>query len=252
MLTKRVIPCLDIKNGRVVKGVKFRNLRDAGDPVEQATRYEQSGADEIVMLDVSATLSGRETALETVRTVRAAISIPLSVGGGVRSVVDALALLSAGADKVGLNSAAVDNPGLLTQLANEVGNQCVVLSIDAARRSAGPGWEVVTHAGTRRTGLDAIDWARDARSRGAGEILLTSFDQDGTRSGYDTQLIRAVREVTELPIIASGGADSASHMVAALEAGADAVLAASIFHDNNTTPNGLKAELAGTGIEVRR
>ncbi len=251
MLTNRVIPCLDIDNGRVVKGVRFANLRDAGDPVEQARRYEQNGADELVMLDVSATTSGRKTALETVQAVRRVLSLPLSVGGGVRTIEHATALLRAGADKVGVNSAAVDNPGLLRQLAEQVGSQCVVLSIDAAQKLTGSGWEVVTHAGTRRTGIDAIAWAARTDSMGAGEILLSSFDQDGTRSGYDTRLLRAVRESTPLPIIASGGADSASHMCEALQAGADAVLAASIFHDQITTPNAIKQELRSFGVEVR-
>lgn len=251
MLTSRIIPCLDIDNGRIVKGVKFANLRDAGDPVEQAKLYERNGADELVMLDVCATTSGRETALETVRAVRRELSIPLSVGGGVRTVEHALALLRAGADKVGVNSAAVENPSLLRELADRVGAQCVVLSIDAATRQDGTGWEVVTRAGTHRTGIDAIEWAANASSMGAGEILLTSFDQDGTRSGYDTELLRAVRQVTTLPIIASGGADNAIHMLDALSAGADAVLAASIFHDNDTTPNAIKDELQALGIEVR-
>jgi len=251
MLTSRIIPCLDIDNGRVVKGVKFANLRDAGDPVEQATRYEQDGADELVMLDVSATTTGRETALETVRAVRRELSIPLSVGGGVRTVEHAIALLRAGADKVGVNSAAVENPSLLRELADKVGAQCVVLSIDAATRVEGNGWEVVTRAGTKRTGIDAIEWAGNASAMGVGEILLTSFDQDGTRSGYDTDLLRAVRSLTTIPIIASGGADNSTHMLDALIAGADAVLAASIFHDNDTTPNAIKLELRASGIEVR-
>jgi len=252
MLTRRIIPCLDIENGRVVKGIKFANMRDAGDPVEQAIKYELDGADELVMLDISATVRGRATALEIVHAVRCVLPIPLSVGGGVRSVEHAIDLLHAGADKVGINSAAVDNPGLLRELADQVGAQCVVLSIDAARRTNAIGWEVVTRAGTNRTGIDAIEWARDAESMGAGEILLTSFDQDGTRSGYDTALLKEVRSVTTLPVIASGGADSAQHMFDALEAGADAVLAASIFHDQGTTPNQLKAQLAQRGIEVRQ
>lgn len=251
MLTRRIIPCLDIDNGRVVKGIRFANLRDAGDPVEQALRYERDGGDELVMLDVSATVGGRETALDTVRAVRAVLSIPLSVGGGVRTIDHALALLRAGADKVGVNSAAVEHPALLGELAERVGAQCVVLSIDAARRTDADDWEVVTRAGTHRTGIDAIRWARDAESMGAGEILLTSFDQDGTRSGYDTRLLAEVRAVTTLPVIASGGADSAAHMLDALRAGADAVLAASIFHDNDTTPRAIKRELAASGIEVR-
>ena len=251
MLTRRIIPCLDIDNGRVVKGVKFANLRDAGDPVEQAKRYERDGADELVMLDVSATIGGRETALETVRAVRRELSIPLSVGGGVRTVKHALALLRAGADKVGVNSAAVENPLLLRELADRVGAQCVVLSIDAATRLDDRGWDVVTRAGTNRTGIDAIGWAGKAEAMGAGEILLTSFDQDGTRAGYDTELLRAVRGVTTLPVIASGGADNANHMLDALNAGADAVLAASIFHDQDTTPKAIKQELRASGIEVR-
>ncbi|MGJ8637493.1 MAG: imidazole glycerol phosphate synthase subunit HisF [Phycisphaerales bacterium] len=252
MLTRRIIPCLDIKDGRVVKGIKFANLRDAGDPVQQARQYEADGADELVMLDVSATVAGRETALETVRAVRCVLSIPLSVGGGVRSVEHALKLLKAGADKVGVNSAAVENPGLLRELANQVGAQCVVLSIDAARRENADGWEVVTRSGTHRTGIDALQWAQKAESMGAGEILLTSFDQDGTRSGYDTDLLAEVRSLTTLPIIASGGADCADHMHDALIAGADAVLAASIFHDQDTTPNRIKEQLALRGIEVRQ
>lgn len=252
MLTRRIIPCLDIDHGRVVKGIQFANLRDAGDPVEQAQIYQRDGADELVMLDVSATVGGRSTALETVRAVRRVLSIPLSVGGGIRTVEHAINLLQAGADKVGVNSAAVENPDLLSALADQVGAQCVVLSIDAARRTNADGWEVVTRAGTNRTGVDAIAWARDAESLGAGEILLTSFDQDGTRSGYDTVLIAAIRSVTSLPVIASGGANSADHMFEVLEAGADAVLAASIFHDKDTTPDRLKVQLAQRGIKVRQ
>ena len=252
MLTQRIIPCLDIDCGRVVKGVKFANLRDAGDPVEQAMQYQADGADELVMLDVSATVDGRSAALDTVRAVRRVLSTPLCVGGGVRSVEHAIDLLRAGADKVGVNSAAVENPTLLRELSEEVGSQCVVLSIDAARSTTFEGWEVVTRSGQNRTGIDAVDWARDARSLGAGEILLTSFDNDGTRSGYDTELISAVRRVTPLPVIASGGADHVEHMVSAFHSGADAVLAASIFHDRDTTPNQLKQQLAQRGIEVRQ
>lgn len=252
MLTRRIIPCLDIDSGRVVKGVRFRGLRDAGDPVEQAARYELHGADELVMLDVSATVSGRATALQTVRAVRRVIGIPLSVGGGVRTVGHALDLLGAGADKVGVNSAAVEDPGLLRALADRVGAQCVVLSVDAAQREdGGDGWEVVTRAGTHRTGIDAVGWCARASSMGAGEILLTSYDRDGTRSGYDTGLLGAARAVTDLPLIASGGADHAGHMLEGLRAGADAVLAASIFHDKDTTPDALKGVLRGEGIEVR-
>lgn len=251
MLTRRIIPCLDIDNGRVVKGIRFANLRDTGDPVEQAQKYERDGADELVMLDVSATVGGRATALETVRAVRRVLSIPLSVGGGVRSVDHAINLLQAGADKVGVNSAAIECPGLLRELADQVGSQCVVLSIDAARCMNAEVWEVMTRAGTFRTGINAIEWARDAESMGAGEILLTSFDKDGTRSGYDTDLLSAIRGVTNLPVIASGGANSAQHMIEAINCGADAVLAASIFHDQDSTPNELKLQLAQYGIEVR-
>ena len=251
MLTRRIIPCLDIDNGRVVKGVQFTNLRDAGDPVELALKYQSEGADELVLLDVSATVSNRATALQTVRDVRRVLSIPLSVGGGVQSVDHAIDLLRAGADKVGVNSAAVANPALLRELADQVGAQCVVLSIDAARNVNNEGWEVVTRAGTHRTGMNVIEWAHAAESMGAGEILLTSFDQDGTRAGYDTTLLARVRSATSLPVIASGGADSAQHMFEALNAGADAVLAASIFHNRDTTSNELKTQLAMRGIEVR-
>lgn len=250
MLTCRVIPCLDVKDGRVVKGVRFSSLRDAGDPVEQARRYEAQGADEIVMLDVSATPEGRSTALDTVARIRDAISIALAVGGGVRTIRDAEALLGTGADKVAINTAGVERPEILTELAAHVGRQCVVLAIDAARIRGG--WEVVSHSGTKRTGLDSVAWARDGARQGAGEILLTSWDRDGTRSGYDLELIRATRAATNVPIIASGGADSAAHMAEALEAGADAVLAASILHDAVTTVDTIKSELAATGLEVRR
>ena len=250
MLTRRIIPCLDVRDGRVVKGVRFTDLRDAGDPVEQARRYEQQGADEIVVLDVSATPRARGTALETVRAVRRELSIPLTVGGGVRSVDDALALLSAGADKVGVNTAAVERPALLSELTERVGAQCVVLAIDAA--AAKPGvWEVVTHSGATRTGINAPAWASRAERLGAGEILLTSWDRDGTRSGYDTALIAAVRAVVSLPVVASGGAATPEHMIDAFDTGADAVLAASIFHDADTTVAVLKQLLAGLGAEVR-
>ncbi len=252
MLTKRIIPCLDIRDGRVVKGVRFANLRDAGDPVEQARRYEAQGADELVMLDVSATSEGRTAALESVRAVRSVLSIPLSVGGGVRRVEDVLALLRAGADKVALNTAAVDKPKILRELSERVGAQCVVISIDAASR-ANPqaAWEVVTHAGMKRPGLDAVKWAQQCERLGVGEILLTSWDRDGTRHGYDTDLIGAIRKVVQTPIIASGGAATPEHMVEALRAGADAVLAASIFHDADMTVGDVKGTLQGAGVEVR-
>ena len=250
MLTVRIIPCLDTRDGRVVKGVKFQNLRDAGDPAERAAAYEAQGADEIVLLDVSATPDGRKTAVETVRRVRAALSIPLTVGGGVRSADDAGRLLDAGADKVGVNTAAVDDPSLLTVLANRFGRQCTILALDAA--STGPGsWEVVILSGKKRTGLDAVGWAREAAARGAGEILLTSWDRDGTRSGYDCDLVAAVAGAVQVPVIASGGGETPEQMVAAIRAGADAVLAASIFHDGDITVEALKRRLGSLGVEVR-
>lgn len=251
MLTKRIIPCLDIRDGRVVKGVRFAELRDAGDPVEQARLYEEQGADEIVILDVSATPEGRATAAETVAAVRSVLSIPLTVGGGVRAIADAERLLTAGADKVGVNSAAVDRPPLLRDLADRFGSQCVVLAIDAARRSAEPGWEVVTRSGTTRTGLDAANWAQQAEQLGVGEILLTSWDRDGTGEGYDLPLLRAVSSAVRLPIIASGGASGPAHMLEAFDAGADAVLAASIFHDGVLSVGDVKHTLASHALEIR-
>jgi cyclase len=250
MLTVRIIPCLDVAAGRVVKGIKFQGLRDAGDPVERAAAYEAQGADELVMLDVSATPEARGTAAETVAAIRSVLSVPLTVGGGVRNVANAATLLNAGADKVGVNTAAVDEPGLLTELAERFGRQCTVLAMDAAQVEPGK-WEVVTHSGTNRTGRDAVAWAREASDRGAGEILLTSWDRDGTRSGYDCELIAVIRSATPVPIIASGGADTVAHMAEALQAGADAVLAASIFHDGDTTVADVKLELAGYDVEVR-
>jgi imidazoleglycerol phosphate synthase cyclase subunit len=251
MLTVRVVPCLDVRDGRVVKGVQFQGLRDAGDPVERALAYERSGGDELVILDVSATTEGRGHAVETTRAVRRQLGIPLTVGGGVRAVDDAARLLDAGADKVGVNTAAVDHPSILTAIAARYGAQCTVLALDAARRLDGPGWEVVTRAGRHRTGLDARTWAREATDRGAGEILLTSWDRDGTRAGYDLELIAAIRGVVGVPVIASGGAAHAGHLVDAVRAGADAILAASIFHDGETTPLTLKHALAAAGVEVR-
>jgi imidazoleglycerol phosphate synthase cyclase subunit len=250
MLTVRIIPCLDVRDGRVVKGVKFQGLRDAGSPPERAALYEQQGADELVMLDVSATPEERSTQVETVRSIREQLSVPLTVGGGVRTVDNASALLDAGADKVGVNTAAVKNPALISELATRFGRQCTILAIDAATRDDGT-WEVVTMSGTHRTGIDAVGWARDAAERGAGEILLTSWDRDGTRSGYDCGLIAAIRSAVTVPIIASGGAATTAHLVEALEAGADAVLAASIFHDGDTTVDDVKRDLKQRGVEVR-
>jgi imidazole glycerol-phosphate synthase subunit HisF len=250
MLTTRIIPCLDIRDGRVVKGVKFQGLRDAGDPEEQAKLYEAQGADEIVFLDVSATPEGRATAIQTVRKVRAQLSIPLTVGGGVRKWQDAQALLEAGADKVAINTAAVAKPGLLTEIASRFGAQCTVLAIDA-KAIAENQWQVVVLSGTDDTGKDAIDWAREACVKGAGEILLTSWDRDGTRSGYDLKLVAAASKAVTVPVIASGGADTFEQLYEGIEAGADAVLAASIFHDGDKTVGQIKRYLAEKGVEVR-
>ena len=248
-LTPRVIPCLDVRDGRVVKGVRFQGLRDAGDPVEQAAAYQAQGADELVILDVSAGPEQRATALDTVRAVRDVLSIPLTVGGGVRKLDDVGALLTAGADKVAVNTAAVRQPSLLTELNQAFGAQCTVVSVDAAR--AGDGWEVVVGSGRERPGLDAVAWARQAVELGAGEVLLTSWDRDGTQSGYDTELLAAVAGQVGVPVIASGGAKTAADLAAALAAGADAVLAASIFHDGLTTVDRIKGELTALGVAVR-
>jgi imidazoleglycerol phosphate synthase cyclase subunit len=249
MLTSRIIPCLDVSHGRVVKGIKFQGLRDAGDPAERARLYEDTGADEIVILDVSATPEGRGHQHETVRRVRETLSIPLTVGGGVRVVDDAWHLLEAGADKVSVNTAAVERPELLTEISSRFGRQCCVIAIDAASRDGR--FEVLVNGGRAGTGIDAIEWAQEAERRGAGEILLTSWDKDGTRSGYDLVLTRAVAEAVHVPVIASGGANSAEHIREAFAAGADAVLAASIFHDGDTTPNDVKLYLQEHGIRVR-
>ncbi len=249
MLTTRVIPCLDIRGGRTVKGVRFESLRDAGDPVELARRYEHEGADEIVMLDVSATREQRACALGVVRDLRRELGIPLTVGGGVAHVEAALDLLRAGADKVSVNSAGVARPGFLRDLSLRVGMQCVVLSIDALRD--GNGWRVATHGGRRVTDLDAIEWASRARDLGVGEILLTSVDRDGTGLGYDLDLIARIREATDCPIIASGGASSPEHLVEAVRSGGDALLVASMLHDGHATIGQLKRTLQRHGIEVR-
>lgn len=250
MLTRRIIPCLDTRDGRVVKGINFQGLRDAGSPAELAGRYEAQGADEIVILDVVATDRGRDHALETVREVRRVLSIPLTVGGGVRSVADAERLLEAGADKVGVNSAACDRPALLGELAGRFGVQCVVLAIDAARQA--DQWRVFRRSGSEATGRDAVAWAVEGAACGAGELLLTSIDRDGTRSGYDLDLLRAVCGAVTVPVIASGGARSAEDLLAAVGAGADAVLAASMFHDGDTTVAAVKQRLAEAGVEVRQ
>jgi imidazole glycerol-phosphate synthase subunit HisF len=250
VLTTRVVPCLDVDAGRVVKGVRFSGLRDAGDPAERAEAYEAQGADEIVLLDVSATPEGRSHGTATVAAVRARLGIPLTVGGGVRREADAEALLVAGADKVAVNTAAALEPELLGRLAARFGSQCTVLALDAARREGG--FELVIRSGRERTGRDAAAWAAEAEARGAGEIVLTSWDRDGTRAGYDLPLIAAVRAAVRVPIVASGGASSAEHMAEAARAGADAVLCASILHDGDTTVGELKDALAARGITVRR
>ena len=234
----------------MVKGIRFQDLRDAGDPAEQAARYEAQGADEIVILDVAASASGRGTQVETVRRVRAALRIPLTVGGGVRSVDDARCLLSAGADKVSVNTAAVRRPELLTELADAFGRQCVVLAIDA--RCAADCWEVLVIGGREVARPDAVMWAREGEHLGAGEILLTSWDRDGTRAGHDIRLLRAALEAVRVPVIASGGVGTREHVAAAFAAGVDAVLAASVFHDRDETVDGIKADLAVRGIRVRR
>lgn len=252
MLKSRIIPCLDVNDGRVVKGVKFQNLRDAGSPVELAAHYEAQGADELVVLDVSATRQARLAMLETVEDVRKQLSIPLTVGGGVGSIEDAGRLLNAGADKVSINSAAVRNPDLINEMADQFGAQCTVVAVDAKRDTSKEAfWQVMTRSGTQGEPLDAAWWAGEAQRRGAGEILLTSFDRDGTRSGYDLELMDVVVAACSLPVIASGGADSVQHMVEAFQHGAHAVLAASIFHDKNMTVGDVKRDLAGLGIEVR-
>ena len=250
MVAFRVIPCLDIKDGRVVKGVRFQDLRDAGDPAASAAAYEEQGGDEIVLLDVSATPQRRGHATKTVRRVRADLSIPLTVGGGIRSADDAARLLEAGADKVAINTAAVTQPGLLTDMADRFGAQCTVLSVDAASRND-RGWEVVVSSGRTRTGIDVVSWCQQGTDAGAGEILLTSWDRDGTRNGYDTNLVAAVASTVRVPVIASGGAANAAHLVAAINAGASAVLVASILHNGETTVAHLKSRLDQAGIEVR-
>ena len=252
MLAKRIIPCLDIKDGRVVKGVNFVNLRDAGDPVEQARLYDEQGADELVFLDISATQEGRKTTLELVSRVAETVFMPLTVGGGVAEVNDVRNLLSAGADKVSINSAAVKKPGLLSEGASRFGSQCIVLAIDARRRANTTGWEVYINGGRVATGINAVEWAVRGVELGAGEILLTSMDADGTLAGYDLQLTRAIAESVSVPVIASGGAGTSSHFVEVLTEGhADAALAASLFHDGKLRIADLKKELQSKGVPVR-
>ncbi len=253
-LAKRIIPCLDVDNGRVVKGVKFVDIRDAGDPVEVARRYDREGADEITFLDITATHDNRDTIVHVVEQVASEVFIPLTVGGGIRTLEDIRRMLNAGADKVGINTAAVFNPEFVREAAEKFGSQCIVVAIDAKRRGEDTreGWEVYPHGGRRPTGIDAVQWARKMEAMGAGEILLTSMDADGTKDGYDLELTRAVADAVEIPIIASGGAGRAEHLYDALTGGgADAALAASIFHFREITVGEVKRLLAERGVPVR-
>ena len=256
MLAKRVIPCLDVKDGRVVKGVRFVDLRDAGDPVEAALAYDAQGADELVFLDITASHEARDIMLDVVRRTAEGIYMPLTVGGGLRSVDDVRRLLRAGADKVSLNTAALARPALIREAVEGFGSQCIVIAIDARRQTVPQGgalrWSVYTHGGRHPAGRDALDWAREAVELGAGEILLTSMDRDGTKDGYDLELTRAVSEAVSVPVIASGGAGSLEHLYEGLVEGcADAALAASIFHFGTHTIAEAKAYLSGRGVEVR-
>jgi imidazole glycerol-phosphate synthase subunit HisF len=250
-LAVRVIPCLDVDAGRVVKGVNFRGLRDAGDPVELAAAYDADGADELVFLDITASSDQRGTMLEVVRRTAEQVFIPLTVGGGVRSVADVDALLRAGADKVSLNTAAIARPELLTEAATRFGSQCIVLSVDARRTGAAGRFEVTTHGGRRGTGIDALEWARRAQDLGVGEILLNSMDADGTKRGFDIELISAVRAAVTVPVIASGGAGQLSDFAPAVAAGADALLGASLFHFGTASIGQVKEALAASGYRVR-
>lgn len=249
MLTSRIIPCLDVRDNQVVKGVQFSDLRELGSPAELAHQYEAQGADEIVVLDVTATNRRQQTQINTVTQVRQAISIPLTIGGGIRCLDDVARLTDAGADRVSINTAAVQQPDLIAQCAQRFGKQCTVVAIDARRQ--GDIWEVCTHAGTRSTGIDVVAWALEAQCRGAGEILLTSFDRDGTRQGYDCELLQAVTRNLGIPVIASGGADNFKDLFNGFAAGASAVLLASILHDGVTTVAQLKQQLSRTGVTVR-
>ena len=253
MLTKRIIPCLDMTGGRVVKGTSFMDLRDVGDPVEMAAFYYQEGADELAFLDIGATPEGRETMVHIVERVAEQVFMPLTVGGGLRSIQDMRRMLEAGADKISINTAAVQNPQIIREGAEKFGSQCIVLAIDARRVAGLSKWEVCTHGGRKPTGIDAIEWAKQAVALGAGEILLTSWDADGHRAGYDLELTRAISEAVTVPVIASGGAGNLEHLYQALTEGkADAVLAASIFHYRIYSIRQAKEYLAGKGIPVRR
>ena len=253
-LAKRIIPCLDVTSGRVVKGVNFVGLRDAGDPVEIARRYDEQGADELCFLDITASSDDRGIILNIIEAVATEVFIPLTVGGGVRSVQDVRRLLNAGADKVSINTAAIQNPDLVAEASGRVGSQCIVVAVDAKRVDDGayPRWEVFTYGGRKSTGLDALEWGRRAQALGAGEILLTSMDRDGTRNGFDLELTRAFSDTLEVPVIASGGVGNLDHLVAGvLEGHADAVLAASIFHYGEYSVRQAKAHMAANRIEVR-
>jgi cyclase len=252
MLAKRIIPCLDVANGRVVKGVKFLELRDAGDPVDQARAYEAQGADELTFLDITASHEHRDTVVDIVKAVGRQVFMPLTVGGGIRTFDDCRRLLIAGADKVSINTAAIQNPNVVNETSAFFGCQCIVVAIDARRKADGSGWEVYTHGGRKPTGIDAVKWAREVNQRGAGEILLTSMDADGTKNGYDLGLTRAVSEAVTIPVIASGGAGTLDHLADAVTHGkADAVLAASIFHFGEFTIRQAKEHLRTRGVEVR-
>ncbi len=252
MLAKRIIPCLDVKEGRVVKGVNFVNLRDAGDPVELAAIYDREGADELVFLDISASVEGRETMVEVVRRTAEEISIPFTVGGGISSVEDMKKILRAGADKIGINTAAVVNPQLINEGSQRFGAQCIVVAIDARFNEEWGEWEVYTHGGRKSTGIKALDWVKEVEQRGAGEILLTSMDADGTKDGFDLPLTRAVCEAVRIPVIASGGAGLPEHFLDVFkQTGADAGLAATIFHYKEISIPALKTELRSGGVEIR-
>ena len=253
MFTKRIIPCLDVNNGRVVKGVNFVNLRDAGDPVEIAAAYDRAGADELVFLDITATSDGRNTVVDMVRRVAEKVFIPFTVGGGIRTVEDFKVLLREGADKISINSSAINRPELISEAADKFGSQCVVVAIDARKREDGSGWNVYKNGGRIDVGIDAVEWAKKADELGAGEILLTSMDCDGTKAGYDIELTRQIAQNVSIPVIASGGAGTKEHFYEALTEGmADAALAASLFHYKELEIKEVKDYLAGRGVSVRR
>ncbi len=248
-LVRRIIPCLDVKNGRVVKGIKFKNLRDSGDPVELARYYNENGADELVFLDISATIEGRKSMLSTIRSVAEEVYIPFTVGGGIKTIEDMTEIIKAGAEKVSINSAAINDPNLITEGAKKFGSQCIVVAIDAKRK--GKSWEVYSHSGTKPTGLDLLEWVKLTVDKGAGELLVTSMDRDGTNSGYDLDLIRAITDIVSVPVIASGGAGNKQHFLEAINDGAEAVLAASLFHYNLLKIQDLKEFLKDRNVLVR-